>query len=247
MGIATAAGVFGICTMGAKASENSADWQDYVTERVHSTYKYFGGGLAMTAGSAYLLFRSGTIHRMLASHPMAFSIGGMVVTIGSMIVTRSISQENTVAKLAAWSTFNIAMGATLAPSFFLGGPMVLRAALYTGAVVGGLSLVAMSARNEQFLSWGQPLALGLGVVFVTSLGRVFLPAHYFVAASIMDAVVVYGGLAVFSGLTIYDTQKIIYKAKGAREYDAINESIHIYLDAVNMFQLILNLMAGRRK
>jgi len=233
--------------MGQTASANTADWNEYVTKRVHDTYKYFGGGLGLTAASAYYFFRSGVIHRMLATHPIAFSIGGLVVTMGSMIATRSISQENYAAKMASWSVFNIAMGATMAPAFFLGGPLVLRAAVYTGGVVGGLSLVAMASKSDQFLSWGQPLALGLGIVFVTSLGRVFLPAHFFVAHSIMENVVMYGGLALFSGFVLYDTQKITYKAQHVRDFDPINESMHIYLDAVNLFQLILRFMSNRKK
>jgi len=124
---------------------------------------------------------------------------------------------------------------------------VLRAAVYTGGVVGGLSLVAMASKSDQFLSWGQPLALGLGIVFVTSLGRVFLPAHFFVAHSIMENVVMYGGLALFSGFVLYDTQKITYKAQHVRDFDPINESMHIYLDAVNLFQLILRFMSNRKK
>ena len=36
--------------------------------------------------------------------------------------------------------------------------------------ISGLSLVAMSAPSEKFLNMGGPLAAGLGVVFVSSLG-----------------------------------------------------------------------------
>ena len=35
----------------------------------------------------------------------------------------------------------------------------------------GLSVVAMSAPSEKFLNMGGPLAAGLGVVFVSSLGK----------------------------------------------------------------------------
>jgi FtsH-binding integral membrane protein len=247
VGASAAAGVFGLCYVGQQAGENASQWPDFVTNRVGHTYKYFAGGLALTATSAYLLFQSGALHRVLMSHPLAFSLGGFAVTIGSMFTTLNISQENTLAKMSAFAVFNAAMGASIAPSFYLGGPLVLRAAMYTGAVVGGLSLVGMSARSDQFLSWGQPLAFGLGVVCVTSLGRIFLPVRFLMAHSVMENVVMYGGMAVFSGLVWYDTQKIIYKAKYSKEFDAVNESIHIYLDAVNLFQLILSFLSNRKK
>jgi hypothetical protein len=37
--------------------------------------------------------------------------------------------------------------------------------------VGGLSAVAVCAPSERFLNIGGPLAIGLGVVFASSLGK----------------------------------------------------------------------------
>ena len=54
------------------------------------------------------------------------------------------------------------------------GPLVGRAALYTAGVVGGLSLTAACAPSDKYLKWGGPLALGLGVVFVSSIGMYML-------------------------------------------------------------------------
>lgn len=56
------------------------------------------------------------------------------------------------------------------------GPLAARAAMYTAGVVGGLSLTAACAPSEKFLHWGGPLSLGLGVVFVASIGE--LKNHY---------------------------------------------------------------------
>lgn len=44
---------------------------------------------------------------------------------------------------------------------------------YTAGVVGGLSAVAVCAPSDKFLNMGGPLAIGLGVVFVSSLGKYF--------------------------------------------------------------------------
>lgn len=63
------------------------------------------------------------------------------------------------------------MGAVIAPLTLLGGPLMIRAAWYTAGIVGGLSTVAMCAPSEKFLNMGGPLAVGLGVVFASSLGE----------------------------------------------------------------------------
>ena len=51
------------------------------------------------------------------------------------------------------------------------GPLAARAAVYTAGVVGGLTLTAACAPSEKFLYWSGPLSLGLGVVFVASIGE----------------------------------------------------------------------------
>ena len=53
----------------------------------------------------------------------------------------------------------------------LGGPLVLRAAAVTGGVVGALSLTAACAPDGKFLTWGGPLAIGLGGVCMACLGK----------------------------------------------------------------------------
>ena len=39
-------------------------------------------------------------------------------------------------------------------------------------LITGLSTVAMCAPSEKFLNMGGPLAMGLGVVFISSIGKV---------------------------------------------------------------------------
>eukprot|EP00300_Choanocystis_sp_HF-7_P042037 c8814_g1_i1.p1 GENE.c8814_g1_i1~~c8814_g1_i1.p1 ORF type:complete len:294 (+),score=55.16 c8814_g1_i1:47-928(+) len=247
VGAGAAAGIFAVCVMGQQANENSAGWQDYVTQRVSATYGHFGAGLAVTAASTYYMMRSGSVMRFAASNPMTFAFGGLAVTIGSMILTRSIPYENYIPKTLSLSVFNASIAASLVPAFTMAGPLAIRAAAYTGGVIGFLSLVALSAKSDEFLSWGQPLALGLGVIVVTSFGRFFLPARFLLAHSAMESAVMYGGLILFSGFVMYDTQKIVHKAKYNQQYDPINESLHIYLDAVNLFQYILMFLQSRQR
>lgn len=63
------------------------------------------------------------------------------------------------------------IGTLIAPLMLLGGPLVLRAAAITGGVVGALSLTAACAPDGKFLTWGGPLAIGLGGVCMACLGK----------------------------------------------------------------------------
>lgn len=144
----------------------------------------------------------------------------MAAMIGSGMVVQGLPyKEGFGAKQMAWLVHTGIVGAVLAPMCLLGGPLVLRAAWYTAGVVGGLSAVAVCAPSDQFLKMGGPLAIGLGVVFVSSLGSMFLPPTT-VLGSGLYSVALYGGLLLFSGFLLYDTQRIIKHAEMHPTYNA---------------------------
>jgi hypothetical protein len=86
------------------------------------------------------------------------------------------------------------MGLTVSPICLLGGPLLMRAAIATGATVGSLSLVAYNTPDDTFLSLGGPLSLGLGILIGSSLAGMLIPAYAGVAYNIS----LYGGLGLFS-------------------------------------------------
>ena len=123
--------------------------------------------------------------------------------------------------------------------------LICRAAWYTAGVVGGLSTIAVTAPSDKFLYMGGALGMGLGVVFMASLGSMFLPPTTALGAGLYS-ISMYGGLVLFSGFLLYDTQKIIYKAEQTHpmaKYDPINSSIGIYMDTVHIFIRIAQILA----
>ena len=65
--------------------------------------------------------------------------------IGSSMLTRSIEyKEGFGPKQAAWLLHSSVMGAFIAPLCLMGGPVIMRAALYTAGIFGGLSTIAVS-------------------------------------------------------------------------------------------------------
>ncbi len=124
-----------------------------------------------------------------------------------MFTTMAVPKENTLLKLSAFTAFNGLMGLSLAPLVTLGGPLVLRAAAYTGAIVGSLAYIAATAPSDDFLWMGGPLTIGLGIVLVSSVGTM-IAAPGGAAFTAMNAVALYGGLALFSGFVLYDISKV---------------------------------------
>lgn len=115
----------------------------------------------------------------------------------------------------------------MAPLSLIGGQIIIRAAWYTAGIVAGLSSVAVCAPSDKFLNMGGPLAIGLGVVFASSLASMFLPPTTVLGAGIYS-LSLYGGLILFSGFLLYDTQRIVHKAENhpynaIQKYDPINK------------------------
>ena len=96
----------------------------------------------------------------------------MGAMIGTGMVAQSIPySEGLGAKQMAWAVHCGVVGVVIAPLCFLGGPLMLRAATYTAGIVGALSAVAACAPSDKFLNMGGPLAIGLGFVFASSIGK----------------------------------------------------------------------------
>lgn len=92
--------------------------------------------------------------------------------IGTSMIAQSIPyKEGIGAKQLAWAVHCGVVGAVIAPLCIFGGPLLLRAALYTAGIAGGLSAIAYCAPNDKFLYMGGPLAIGLGAVFAASIGK----------------------------------------------------------------------------
>lgn len=258
---ASALGLGALCFYGLGFSaepgaiERSMVWPQYVKERIQSTYIYFGGSLAFTAASAVTCFRSPMVMNIVMSGGWMAMIGTVAAMIATSTLVRSIPyKEGFGAKQAAWILHSSVVGAVIAPLCMLGGPLLTTAALYTAGIVGGLSTVAVCAPSDKFLNMGGPLAIGFGAVFAASLGSMFLPPTTALGAGLYS-ISLYGGLVLFSGFLLYNTQRIVRRAEShpyyaAVPYDPVNASIGIYMDTINIFVRIATILAGggnRRK
>ncbi|KAK9872318.1 hypothetical protein WA026_017126 [Henosepilachna vigintioctopunctata] len=233
--------------------DHATVWPQYVRDRVKATYMYFGGSVMITAASALAAFRSPIIMNLVTRGGLM----GLAISLGAMLGTGILCQSipytgGAGAKQIAWLLHTATMGAVLAPICFMGGPLLIRAAWYTAGIVGGLSAVAVCAPSDKFLYMGAPLAMGLGVVFVSSIGTMFLSPASALGAGLYS-ISLYGGLILFSGFLLYDTQRIVAQAEryttspdlyGVRPYDPINACLSIYMDTLNIFIRIATILAG---
>ncbi|KAM3716978.1 Growth hormone-inducible transmembrane protein [Dirofilaria immitis] len=260
----------GLSKEGQSILMQSGTWPAYVRDRIKTTYGYLFASLSITIASAMATSRSFQISRLMMGSPLI----SMAVVIASSVAVSLIDYDNTLLKHAAWILHASLMGAFIGPVCLMGGPLAMRAAWYTAAIVAGLSTIAFTAPTEKFLMMGGALAMALGVVFASSIGTFFLPPTSALGASLMS-ISLYGGLILFSLFLLFDTQFVIKRAQmypisgtseeqiyqpgyygniGAgyydivtpkmRRFDPINAQLSIYADVLNIFIRLATVMMG---
>ena len=208
-----------------------------VQDRVQKTFGYFSAACGGTAAFMYMVRNS---NRLLMMNPW-LCLG---LTFGTLIGTHMCDyQNNWMMKNVMYAGFVSTMSISLLPLIHMYAmPVIFDALIATGVTVGALGAVAWNAPSEQFLNWGGPLALGLGGMMGISLLSVLYP-H----SKALYNMYLYGGLALFSAFLMYDTQDILYRAKTDKRYDPINSSIHVYMDAINLFVRFVQIFGNSKK
>ena len=111
-----------------------------------------------------------------------------------------------------------------------------QAGLLTLTTFGVLSLYAILSRRD-FSAWGGFFMIGLWVLIATSLLNMFFrnpTASLWLAA---------GTIFVFGGLLVFDTWRIV-RSGAYGEDDYVPAAVQIYLDLLNIFLAVLQLLGG---
>ncbi|TQN71070.1 Growth hormone-inducible transmembrane protein [Colletotrichum shisoi] len=227
----------------------------YEREYLNDTFLHTGLGVGIIAMSARQMIKSGFVYRLMVTNPWVVGLGGLALSFATMYGTRAISPDNYIPKYAMWASFNATQAAMIAPMLtMVPGALLARAGLYTVAMMGSLSIVGATAKQDKYLYIGGPLLAGLGVVLASSMAPMLLPVTAVRTLALTESISLYGGLAVFGGFTLYDVQKILHHARlaerGVIRKDAVNESIALELDFINIFVRmvqILTMQQNRRR
>ncbi|KAK3341898.1 inhibitor of apoptosis-promoting Bax1-domain-containing protein [Lasiosphaeria hispida] len=250
--------IFGTTLVGINVVFNRETREDggmplYERKYLNQTFMHTGLGVGIIGLSAYQMIQSGFVYRLMATNPWVFGIVGLGLSFGTMIATRSIDPDNYIPKYAMWTAFNATQAAFVAPMMaFVPAAILGRAGLYTVAMMGGISFVGATAKQEKYLYLGGPLLAGAAIVAVSGLAPLVLPATAVRTLAFTEGMWLYGGLAVFGGFTLYDVQKVLHHARlaerGAFKADPVNESISLELDFLNIWiRMVQVLMMQQRR
>lgn len=123
------------------------------------------------------------------------------------------------------------------------GESVIRVFFLTAASFSALSIYGYTTKKN-LTSLGSFLIMGLVGLILASIVNIFL------VSSAMQFIISVVGVLIFAGLTAYDTQriKLMYMAsddRGTALKKSIMGALTLYLDFINMFIMLLQLLGNR--
>jgi FtsH-binding integral membrane protein len=206
-------------------------------------YNYMASGLALTGIVAYVAAASG-FYASIAHTPVIWLV--MLAPLGLvMLMSFGINKMTfSTLQLVFWIYAGL-MGLSMAMIFLVfTGTSIARVFFITAGTFAGMSLYGYTTRRD-LSQFGSFLFMGLIGIIIASLVNIFL-----VSSALQFAISVIGVL-VFTGLTAYDTQQIkeMYYAADDREIagkKSIMGALRLYLDFINLFMMLMQLLGTRR-
>jgi len=208
---------------------------------IQRVYQWMAMGLALTGLAAFMAVGSLSLMRFLVHGGMwLFFIAEFILVIWLSSNIQKISAQAATLGFLSYAVLN---GITMSGLFLVYTSASIASTFFiTAMTFAGVSVYGWATKQD-LTSIGSFCAMALWGVLIASLVNLFFnaPAFYWVLS--------YAGVAVFIGLTAYDTQKlkaIHQNMPNASEQLAIFGALMLYLDFINMFIFLLRIFGRRR-
>ncbi|WP_046865106.1 Bax inhibitor-1/YccA family protein [Microvirga massiliensis] len=229
---------------GATRAE-TALFDEGLRQHMLRVYNFMGLGLTVTGLVAYFVAAIPALSEPIFQTPLKWVV--MLAPLAFVFVLsfriRAISAAT--AQILFW-TYCAVMGLSLASVFLVfTGTSIARTFFITAAMFGATSLWGYTTKRD-LSQFGSFLFMGLIGVVIASL------VNLFIGSTALQFAISIIGVLVFTGLTAYDTQSI--KEQYAESFGhetntklAVFGALSLYLNFVNLFQLLLNLTGQREE
>ncbi len=228
---------------GATTAQSGALFDEGLRKHMLRVYNYMGAGLLITGIVAFVIGNTPALYVPIFSSPLKWVVMlaplAFVMFFSFKIQTMSAATAQTmfwafcaVMGLSLASVFLVFTGASIARTFFIAATMF-----------GATSLYGYVTKRD-LAQFGSFLMMGLIGVVIASVVNIFL------GSSALQFAISLIGIAVFVGLTAWDTQNI--KQQYAENFDqesqqkiAVFGALSLFLNFVNIFQLLLHFTGER--
>ena len=203
---------------------------------VRRTYALVFASICVTAASVVVAQQSPGLMASVFAHPFIT----ILLMFGSLIMAQRTA-----------APFNLGLVGvfTMLEGFFL-APLLAAAETRAPGITGQAGMLTLSTfavltayatlSRRDFSAWGAFFITGLFVLIAASLLNFFFPT------AIGSVWIAAGTVLVFSGLLVFDTWRIVRSGRYGPD-DYVPAALNIYLDLLNLFLAIVQLLGGGRR
>lgn len=221
---------------GAQA-QSAALFDEGLRQHMLRVYNYMGAGLVLTGLVAFVVSSIPALYVPIFSTPLKWVVMLAPLAFVFFFSFRIQTMSASAAQTTFWA-FCAVMGLSLASVFLVfTGTSIARTFFIAATMFGATSLYGYVTKRD-LSQFGSFLVMGLIGVIIASIVNLFL------GSSALQFAISVIGIAVFVGLTAWDTQNI--KEQYAENFDqesqqklAVFGALSLYLNFVNIFQLLL--------
>jgi FtsH-binding integral membrane protein len=208
-------------------------------------YNYMGLGLVVTGIVAFVVASTPALYVPIFSSPLKWVVMLAPLAFVLLFSFRIQSMSAAGAQTLFWA-FCAVMGLSLASVFLVfTGTSIARTFFIAATMFGATSLYGYTTKSD-LTKFSSFLIMGLIGVVIAAVVNIFL------GSTALQFAISVIGIAVFLGLTAWDTQTI--KEQYAENFDAESRqkmavwgAFSLYLNFINIFQLLLHFTGQREE
>ena len=226
-------------TFGAEGAQT-----EQIAAFLRKVYGWMSLGLALTALVAFGTASSPTVSQAVLGNRLIFF--GIIIAELALVwyLSARVSQLSPATAVTLFLLYSALNGVTLSVILLSFTEASVANAFITTSVMFGALAVYGSVTKRSLAGVGQFAFMGLIGVVVASIVGIFWQN------SMLQFVVSVAGVVVFTGLTMWDAQRLKSMALqlegGPAAADAIVGALALYLDFINLFLFVLRLFGRRR-
>lgn len=208
-------------------------------------YGWMCAGLAMSGVVAWYTAASGLGMRIVAGP--GFLVCALAELALVFVLSAAINKLPVFVAYLMFAVYALLNGLTLSVVFLAYDIGLIQKVFFiTSGMFGGLALWGTFTKGD-LTSIGAYCGMALWGLVIASVVNIFM------RSDMLDVVVSFAGILVFTGLTMYDAQKVrqMAAAEGRLDSEAIHKvgimgALALYLDFVNLFLHILRFLGRKR-
>jgi FtsH-binding integral membrane protein len=215
-----------------------------------SVFTYMGMALGITGLVSYIFGTDASYTSMLVSPTGGSTMLGYVIMIAPLLFVMAMGMGfqrfSSSTLLALFLVFSVLMGMSISFIFLIYTAGSIYTTFFITAGTFGVMAVLGYTTNTDLTKFGSILMMGLIGIVIASI------VNWFLRSSMMEYIISFLGVLIFTGLTAYDVQKLKRIGEGA-EYGtedtrklSIMGALTLYLDFINLFLFLLRFFGNRR-